>query len=72
MKQKRLRWFGYVVRRAEDVEGVGLKNRIKRCRPVKQWIDAIVKDMRKRGVVRHDTGDRDGCRRAVKGLAKTR
>ena len=44
---------------------------MKKCRPIKQWIDVIEEDMRKRRVVQHDTGDRDGCRKAVKGLAKT-
>ena len=39
---------------------------------MKQWID-VVEDMRKRGVVQQDAGDREGCRRrAVKGLANPR
>ena len=31
-----------------DKEDVGLENRTKRCRPVKQWIDVIEEDMRQR------------------------
>ena len=42
----------------------------KRGRPVKKRIDVVEEDMKKRGVVQHDAGDRE-CwrRRAVKGLA---
>ena len=43
--------------------------RRKRGRPVKRWIDVVEEDMKKRGVVQHDAGDREGWRRAVKGLA---
>ena len=42
----------------------------KRGRPVKRWIDVVEEDMKKRGVVQQDAGDREGWRRrAVKGLA---
>ena len=37
----------------------------KRGRPVKRRIDVIEEDMRKRGVVQHDAGDREGWRRRV-------
>ena len=45
----------------------------KRGRPGKRWIDVVEKDMKKRGVVQQDAGDREGWRRrrAVKGLAKS-
>ena len=40
----------------------------KRGRPVKQWIDVV--EMKKRGVVQQDAGDREGWRRrTMKGLA---
>ena len=29
-------------------------------RPVKQWIDVVEEDMKKRGVVQQDAGDREG------------
>ena len=32
----------------------------KRCRPVKRWIGVVEEDMRKRGVVQQDAGDREG------------
>ena len=41
----------------------------KRGRPVKRWIDVVEEDMKKRGVVQQDTGDREGWKRVVKGLA---
>ena len=74
LRQKRLRWFGYIVRRDEEVEikkvlelKIGWR---KRGRPVERWIDMVEEDMRKRGVVQQDAGDREGLRRRlVKGLA---
>ena len=42
----------------------------KRGRPVKRWIDMVEEDMKKKGVVQQDAGDRESWRRrAVKGLA---
>ena len=42
----------------------------KRGRPVKRWIDVVEEDMKKRGEVQQDEGDREGWKRkAVKGLA---
>ena len=52
LRQKRLRWFGHIVRRDEEVEikkVFELKiGRRKRGRPVKQWIDVVEEDMKKR------------------------
>ena len=36
----------------------------KRGRPVKRWIDVVEEDMKKRGVVQQDAGDRESCRRS--------
>ena len=77
LRQKRLRWFGHIVRRDEEVERkkvLELKiGQRKRGRPVKRWIDVVEEDMKKRGVVQQDAGDREGWRRrAVKGLANPR
>ena len=50
-----------------------IEGRRKRGRQVKRWIDVVEEDMKKRGVVQQDAGDREGWRRrAVKGLAKPR
>ena len=78
LRQKRLRWFGHIVRRDEEVEikkvfELKIEGRRKRGRPVKRWIDVVEEDMKKRGVVQQDAGDREGWRRrAVKGLANPR
>ena len=78
LRQKRLRWFGHIVRRDEEVEikkvfELKIEGRRKRGRPVKRWIDMVEEDMKKRGVVQQDAEDREGWRRrAVKGLANPR
>ena len=75
LRQKRLRWFGHIARRDEEVEikkvfELKIEGQRKRGRPVKQWIDMVEEDMKKRGVVQQDAGDREGLRRRlVKGLA---
>ena len=78
MRQKRLRWLGQIARRDEEVEikkvfELKIERWRKRGRPVKRWIDVVEEDMKKRGVVQQDAGDREGWRRrAVKGLANPR
>ena len=74
LRQKRLRWFGHIARRDEEVEikevfESKIEGWRKRGRPVKRWIDVVEEDMKKRGVVQQDAGDRENWRRAVKGLA---
>ena len=68
LRQKRLRWFGSIVTRDEEVEikkVFELKIEVwrKRGRPVKQLIDVVEEDMKKRRVVQQDAGDREGWRR---------
>ena len=78
LRQKRLRWFGHIARRDGEVEirkvfDLKIEGRRKRGRPVKRWIDVVEEDMKKRGVVQQDAGDReDWRRRVVKGLANPR
>ena len=78
LRQKRLTWFGHIARRNEEVEikkvfELKIEGRRKRGRPVKRWIDVVEEDMKKRGVVEQDAGDREGWRRrAVKGLVNPR
>ena len=78
LRQKRLRWFGHIVQRDEEVDvkevfELNIEGRRKKGRPVKRWIDVVEEVMKKRGVVQQDAGDREGWRRrAVKGLAKPR
>ena len=75
LRQKSLRWFGHIARIDEEVEikkvfELKIEGRRKRGRPVKWWIDMVEEDMKKKGVVQQDAGDRE-CwrRRAVKGIA---
>ena len=74
LRQKRLRWFRHIARRDEEVEikkvfELKIEGRRKRGRPLKRCIDE--EDMKKRGVVQQNAGDRESWRRrAVKGLAK--
>ena len=78
LRQKRLRWFGHIARRDEEVEikkvlELKIEGQRTRGRPVKQWTDVVEEDMEKRGVVQQDAGNREGWRRrAVKGLANPR
>ena len=77
LRQKRLRWFGHIARRDEEVKikkvlELKIEGQRKRGRPVKRWIDVVEEDMKKRGVVQQDAGDREGWRkRVVKGLQPT-
>ena len=67
--------FGHILRRDEEVEikkvlELKIEGQRKRGRPVKQWIDVGEEEMKKRGVVQQDVGDRESWRRrAVKVLA---
>ena len=61
LRQKRLRWFGHIARRYEEVEikkvfELKIEGRRKRGRPVKRWIDVVEEDMKKREVVQQDAG----------------
>ena len=65
LRQKRLVWFGHIVRRDEEVEinkvfELKIEGQRKRGRPVKRWIDVVEEDMKKRRVVQQDAGDREG------------
>ena len=77
LRQKRLRWFGHIVRRDKEVEikkvfELKIEEQRKRGRPVKRWIDVVEEDMKKRGVLQQDAVDREGWRRrAVKELANS-
>ena len=62
LRQKRLRWFGHIARRDEEVEikkvfELKIEGRRKRGRPVKRWIDMVEEEIKKRGVVQQDAGD---------------
>ena len=59
-----MRWFGHIVRRDEEVEikkvfELKIEGQRKRGRQVERWIDMVEEDMKKRGVVQQDAGDRE-------------
>ena len=61
LRQKRLRWFGHNARRDEEVEikkvfELNMEGRRKRGRSVKQWIDVVEEEMKKRGVAHRMQG----------------
>ena len=61
LRQKRLRWFGHIARRNEEVEikkvfELKIEGWRKRVRPVKRWIDVIEEDMK-------EGSSAAGCRR---------
>ena len=65
LRQKRLRWFGHIARRDEEVEikkvfELKIEGWRKRGRPVKRWIDVVEEDMKRRGVVQQDAGHMEG------------
>ena len=68
-----MRWFGHILRRDEEMEikkvfELKIEGQRKKGRPVKRWIDMVEEDMKKKGVVQQESRDREGWRRAVKGL----
>ena len=66
-------WMYFLFHKKKKEFELKIEGRRKRGRPVKRWIDVVGEDMKKRGVVQQDAGDREGWRRrAVKGLANPR
>ena len=54
LRWKRLRWFGHIARRDEEVEikkvfDLQIEGQRKIGRPVKRWIDMVEEDMKKEG-----------------------
>ena len=52
LRQKRLRWFGHIVRRDDEMDikkvlEIKIEEQRKRGRPVKQWIDMVEENMKK-------------------------
>ena len=70
LRQKRLRWFGHIVTRDEEVKikkvfELKIEGWRERGRPVKRWTDMVV--------AHHDAGDRESWRRRTgKGLTNPR
>ena len=69
LRQKILRWFAHIVSDEEvkikKVLELKIEGQRMRGRPVKQWIDMVEEDMKKKGVVQQDAGDRENWRRST-------
>ena len=71
MQEGRLRWYGHLLRRAEDHVGrhtmnMEVQGRRKRGRPRKRWRDCVREDMREKGIVEAEAQDRGRWRRLIR------
>ena len=71
MQEGRLRWYGHLLRRAEDHVGrhtmdMEVQGRRKRGRPRKRWRDCVREDMREKGIDEAEAQDRGRWRRRIR------
>ena len=71
MQERRLQWFGHVMRKEEEsvcrrVMNMEVPGRRKRGRPRKRWKDTLNEDMRDKNLQREDTQDRSRWRRLIR------
>ena len=67
-QERRLKWFGHVMRREDDFVGKRVMNmevegRRRRGRPKFRWKDSIANDLKEKGLSEQDTQDRRRWRR---------
>ena len=71
IQQKRLQWYGHVMRREDDhacrrVMDMEVEGRRRRGRPKFRWKDNIANDMREKGLREQDVLDRRSWRRLIR------
>ena len=71
MQERRLRWFGHVMRKEEEsvcrrVMKMEVPGRRRRDRPRKRWKDTLNEDMREKDVQVNDTQDQCRWRRLIR------
>ena len=71
IQQRRLQWFGHVMRREDDhvcrrVMDMEVDGRRRRGRPKFRWKDKVTNDMREKGLREQDAQDRGRWRRLVR------
>ena len=67
VQERRLKWYGHVMRREEHYvgikEGNGINERRKRGRPKRRWLDKVKDDIKEKGLSAEDVYDRATWRR---------
>ena len=68
VQERRLKWYGHVVRREEHYVGrramvMKVQGRRKRGRPTRKWLDKVKDDIKEKGLSAHDVYDGSTRRR---------
>ena len=71
IQERRLQWYGHVMRREDDYVGrrvasIQVEGRRARGRPKRRWNDCIVEDLREKSLQQEDVMDRREWRRRVR------
>ena len=73
IQEKRLKWYGHVMRKGEDYVGKNVMNmEIQgtrgRGRPRKRWMDRVKEDLREKGLTGDEVHDRDCWRGLIRNV----
>lgn len=73
VQERRLQWYGHVMRREEDYVGrrvmeMEVQGRRSRGRPKRRWIDGVRDDLREKGLTGDEAQDRAGWCRLIKNV----
>ena len=76
VQERRLQWYGHVMRRDETYVGrrmmeLEVQGRRGRGRPKRRWMDCMREDMREKQLAEEDVHDRTRWRRAVRNIDPT-
>ena len=73
IKERRLQWFGHIMRRDEDYVGkrimsTEVEGTRRRGRPQMRWMDNIKHDLKEKGITREQASDRVLWRKLIKNV----